>query len=94
MARCDYKIVRAQPIGYGRMMVDYVISEGDVSAENETVVAANGTSSTQSVTRYRRTSVLASGQINVGEASVIADMNALLKTHETGSRTAIDEQAS
>ena len=94
MARCDYKIVREQPIGYGRMMVDYVISEGDVSAENETVVAANGTSSTQSVTRYRRTSVLARGNVTCLTSQLTATMEALLKTHETGSRTAIDEQAS
>ena len=94
MARCANKYTRTVDIGAGHTQAYYVITEGDVAAGNDTVVAANGTSSTQSVTRYRRTSVLARGNVSCHTSQLTATMEALLKTHETRSRTAIDEQAS
>lgn len=94
MARCEYKYTKVVDIGAGHSQAYYVITEGDVAAGDETVVAANGINSTQSVTRYRRTSVLARGNVSCLTSQLTATMEALLKTHETRSRTAIDEQAS
>ena len=94
MARCEYKYTRTVDIGAGHTQAYYVITEGDVAAGNDTVVAANGTSSIQSGILYRRTSVLARGNVTCLTSQLTATMEALLKTHETRSRTAIDEQAS
>ena len=94
MARCEYKYTKVVDIGAGHSQAYYVITEGDVAAGDETVVAANGINSTQSVTRYRRTSVLARGNVSCHTSQLTATMEALLKTYETRSRTAIDEQAS
>ena len=94
MARCEYKYTRTVDIGAGHTQAYYVITEGDVASGMDSVVAAKCTSSTLSGTRYRRTSVLARGNVTCLTSQLTATMEALLKTHETRSRTAIDEQAS
>ena len=93
MARCDYKITKVVPIGYGRAMVHYKVYAGDFIARTEEIIAADGAISTGSVTRYRRTSVLATGVINIAEATMVNDMNRFLhENYVNGSRPAIDEQ--
>ena len=93
MARCDYKINRVVPIGYGRAMVHYTIYAGDFIAQTEEILGADNLISTGSVTRYRRTSVLATGVVNMAEATMVNDMNRFLhENYVNGSRPASDEQ--
>ena len=96
MSRCDYKIISITNPGYTQdtSKVIFRVYEGDVGAADETVVAANGISSTQSVTRYRRTSVLAASvQLHIAHNSIVSTLNTYLRdNYVTGSRTAIDEQ--
>ena len=56
MSRIDYKIDSIIPIGFSRAMVRYSVFEGEIAAQVEPVVDANGTTSNQSVTTYRRES--------------------------------------
>ena len=98
MARWDYKIVSITDPGYTQDTVQVIFNvyEGDVGAADETVVASNGIGSTQSVTRYRRTRILASNvKLHMAENAIVSTLNTYLAdNYVTGSRTAIDEQAS
>tara|TARA_R110002012_G_scaffold167189_2_gene330629 strand:- start:570 stop:866 length:297 start_codon:yes stop_codon:yes gene_type:complete len=95
MSRIDYKIDSIIPIGFSRAMVRYSVFEGEIAAQVEPVVNANGTTSNQSVTRYRRESRIA-GPLDVNlpedDAAMRRELNTLLQTYANDSRTAIDEQ--
>jgi hypothetical protein len=95
MSKCDYKISSIEPIGFYRAMVTYEVFEGDITTETERAVNDDGTSSNQNVTRYRRTSKIAGAfKINLPEddAAMRRELNTILQTYVTNSRTAIAEQ--
>ena len=97
MSRCDYKISSIEPIGFYRAMVTYEVFEGDITTENEWRIKSNGDGSEEvGVTRYRRSSKIAGAfKINLPEddAAMRRELNTILQTYVTGSRTAIAEQA-
>ena len=95
MSRCDYKIHTIGPIGYGRAMVSWSVYEGDIATANEWVAKDGGGSQEVPVTRYQGRSRIA-GPFKTNqsedEATMISELNTLLQTYVTRSRTAIDEQ--
>ena len=95
-AKCDYKIHTIEPIGYGRAMVTYSIYEGDITSGPEWRAKSNGDGSeVVTITRYQGRSRIA-GPLKTNqsedEATMIRELNVILQTYVTGSRTAISEQ--
>ena len=96
MSKCDYKIHAIEPIGYGRAMVTYSIYEGDIATNAEWRDNANGDGSEEvNVTRYQGRSRIA-GPFKTNqseeEAAMVRELNTILQSYVTGSRTAIAEQ--
>ena len=95
-AKCDYKIHAIEPIGYGRAMVSWSVYEGDIATNAEWQDKADGDGSEQvNVTRYQGRSKIAGvfkTNQSEDEATMIRELNTLLQTYVTRSRTAIDEQ--
>jgi len=95
-AKCDYKIQSIEPIGYGRAMVTYSIYEGDITSGLEWRAKSNGDGSEEvTITRYQgRTRIAGPFKTNQSEdeATMIRELNVILQTYVTGSRTAISEQ--
>ena len=95
-AKCDYKIHAIEPIGYGRAMVSWSVYEGDIATNSEWQDKANGDGSELvNVTRYQGRSRIAGifkTNQSEDEATMIRELNTLLQTYVTRSRTAIDEQ--
>ena len=96
MSKCDYKIHAIEPIGYGRAMVTYSIYEGDIATNAEWSSKADGDGSEKvNVTRYQGRSRIA-GPFKTNqseeEAAMVRELNTILQSYVTGSRTAIAEQ--
>ena len=96
MSKCDYKIHAIEPIGYGRAMVTYSIYEGDIATNAEWRIKADGDGSEEvNVTRYQGRSRIA-GPFKTNqseeEAAMVRELNTILQSYVTDSRTAIAEQ--